>query len=614
MIRVVGVGGGGLNAVNRMMDAGIAQVDFVAVNTDMQQLNLSDAPAKIHIGEQLTQGLGSGADPHTGRRAAEEAYDRVRSALRGSDMVFVTAGEGGGTGTGAAPVVAKIARDLGALTVGIVTTPFRFEGTKRRQAADAGVEALRAACDTVIVIPNDRLLEVLDRSTSMVDAFKIADDVLRQGVQGICDLITMPGLINLDFADVRTIMSDAGSALMGIGYSESPNRAREAAERALRSPLIDTEIVGARGILLSIAGGEDLEPARGQRGGRGRAQRRDGRDEHHLRRHGRRAVERPGVGDGRRHGPRRKPPQVVHALVRHLGRRDAQLDPRRLRVAELPAVGSPGGGVVPELGFRLDFRPLVAADLPLVHDWLGREHVSLWWGERGSYEATVEEYLPAVEGRDPTDMYMIVTDGRDIGVIQTYLVDDYPEWADLIDAGEGAAGMDILIGESALIGRGIGSEAIARFVAAVVFARPTTRACVADPDVRNLASLRAFEKAGFVQTSTFFDPEDGRLHASCGASGSRAPRLHGQDGYPSETRSRSPRRMSARTRIFSIRASSFEQGREPGDRPRRRSTRQAAEPSRRTRSPPGTWRRRPWPPGCTGVRTGRRMTTHRRLR
>ena len=258
VIRVVGVGGGGLNAVNRMMDAGIAQVDFVGVNTDMQQLNLSDAPVKIHIGEELTQGLGSGADPETGRKAAEEAYDQVRSALRGSDMVFVTAGEGGGTGTGAAPVVARIARDLGALTVGIVTTPFRFEGTRRRQSADAGVEELRAACDTVIVIPNDRLLEVLDRSTSMVDAFKIADDVLRQGVQGICDLITMPGLINLDFADVRTIMSDAGTALMGIGYSESANRAREAAERPLRSPLIDTEIIGAKGILLSIAGGEDL--------------------------------------------------------------------------------------------------------------------------------------------------------------------------------------------------------------------------------------------------------------------------------------------------------------------------------------------------------------------
>jgi cell division protein FtsZ len=259
VIRVVGVGGAGINAVNRMMDAGIAQVDFVAVNTDAQQLELSDAPAKIHIGQSITQGLGSGADPETGRRAAEEGFDHVRAALRGSDMVFVTAGEGGGTGTGAAPVVARIARELGALTVGIVTTPFKFEGTRRRIAAESGVEALRAACDTVIVIPNDRLLEVLDRSTSMIDAFRIADDVLRQGVQGICDLITMPGLINLDFADVRTVMAEAGSALMGIGYSEADEgRAREAAERALRSPLIDTEIVGAQGILLSIAGGEDL--------------------------------------------------------------------------------------------------------------------------------------------------------------------------------------------------------------------------------------------------------------------------------------------------------------------------------------------------------------------
>ena len=259
VIRVVGVGGAGINAVNRMMDAGIAQVDFVAVNTDAQQLDISDAPAKIHIGQSITQGLGSGADPETGRRAAEEGFDHMRAALRGSDMVFVTAGEGGGTGTGAAPVVARIARGLGALTVGIVTTPFKFEGTRRRIAAESGIEELRAACDTVIVIPNDRLLEVLDRSTSMIDAFKIADDVLRQGVQGICDLITMPGLINLDFADVRTVMADAGSALMGIGYSEAKDgRAREAAERALRSPLIDTEIVGARGILLSIAGGEDL--------------------------------------------------------------------------------------------------------------------------------------------------------------------------------------------------------------------------------------------------------------------------------------------------------------------------------------------------------------------
>jgi cell division protein FtsZ len=258
VIRVIGVGGAGLNAVNRMIDAGISQVEFVAVNTDMQQLQLSDAPVKIHIGRELTQGLGSGAEPEIGRRAAEESYDQIKNALRGSDMVFVTAGEGGGTGTGAAPVVARVARELGALTVGIVTTPFRFEGTRRKASSDTGVEELRAACDTVIVIPNDRLLEVLDRSTSMLDAFKIADDVLRQGVQGITDLITMPGLINLDFADVRTVMRDAGSALMGIGYATGEDRAKQAAERALKSPLIDTEIVGARGILLSIAGGEDL--------------------------------------------------------------------------------------------------------------------------------------------------------------------------------------------------------------------------------------------------------------------------------------------------------------------------------------------------------------------
>jgi cell division protein FtsZ len=257
-IRVVGVGGAGLNAIHRMMDAGIAQVDFIAVNTDRQALAISDAPTKIAIGEGLTQGLGSGADPGVGRAAADEAIDQLKAALRGSDMVFVTAGEGGGTGTGAAPVVARVARELGALTVGIVTTPFRFEGTRRRSAADSGVDDLRAACDTVIVIPNDRLLEVLDRSTSMIDAFKIADDVLRQGVQGICDLITTPGLINLDFADVRTVMQDAGSALMGIGYATGQNRAREAAERALGSPLIDAEIVRARGILLSISGGDDL--------------------------------------------------------------------------------------------------------------------------------------------------------------------------------------------------------------------------------------------------------------------------------------------------------------------------------------------------------------------
>ncbi len=239
VIKVIGVGGAGINAVNRMIDAGVSQVEFVAVNTDIQALHMSDASVKIHIGSELTQGLGSGSDPAVGRASAEEGYDQLKHALRGSDMVFVAAGEGGGTGTGAAPVVAKIARDLGALTVGIVTTPFKFEGTKRRTQADQGVQALRAACDT--------------------DAFKVADDVLRQGVQGICDLITMPGLINLDFADVRTIMSDSGTALMGIGFaSTGDNRAKEAAERALRSPLIDEEITGATGILLSIAGGDDM--------------------------------------------------------------------------------------------------------------------------------------------------------------------------------------------------------------------------------------------------------------------------------------------------------------------------------------------------------------------
>src|SRR5690242_16677747 len=258
VIRVVGVGGAGLNAVNRMIDADISQVEFVAVNTDIQQLQTSDAPLKIHIGRELTEGLGSGADPDLGRRAAEEAYDQIKRALRGSDMVFVTAGEGGGTGSGAAPVVARIAKELGALTVGIVTTPFKFEGTRRHRQADDGVDTLRANCDTVIVVPNEKLLEVLDRDTSMLDAFRIADDVLRQGVQGICDLITLPGLINLDFADVRTVMKDAGTALMGIGFSTSENRAREAAERALRSPLIDQQILSAKGILLSIAGGDDL--------------------------------------------------------------------------------------------------------------------------------------------------------------------------------------------------------------------------------------------------------------------------------------------------------------------------------------------------------------------
>jgi cell division protein FtsZ len=258
VIRVVGVGGGGCNAINRMIESDVKGVEFIAVNTDIQQLQMSDSPTKIHIGREQTQGLGSGADPEVGRAAAEGSYDRIKTVLRGSDMVFVTAGEGGGTGSGAAPVIARIAREVGALTVGIVTAPFAFEGRRRGAQARGGVEALRDAADTVIVIPNDRLLEVLEKGTPLVDAFRIADDVLRQGVQGICDLITLPGLINLDFADVRAVMASAGTAMMGIGMATGPNRAAEAATRAVRSPLIDHEVRGARGILLSISGGSDL--------------------------------------------------------------------------------------------------------------------------------------------------------------------------------------------------------------------------------------------------------------------------------------------------------------------------------------------------------------------
>jgi cell division protein FtsZ len=257
-IRVVGVGGGGLNALQRMIDAGIHGVEFVAINTDAQQLAMSDATVKLQIGRDLTSGLGSGADPELGRKAAEDSIDRLRQVIRGSDLVFVTAGEGGGTGTGAAPVIARAARELGALTVGIVTMPFGFEGKRRTEAAQAGLEALQEGVDTLIVVPNDRLLEVLERSVSMVDAFRMADDVLRQGVQGICDLITRPGVINLDFADVRTVMQESGSALMGIGMATGPARGREAARRALDSPLIGQRIRGATGVLLSIMGPPEL--------------------------------------------------------------------------------------------------------------------------------------------------------------------------------------------------------------------------------------------------------------------------------------------------------------------------------------------------------------------
>jgi cell division protein FtsZ len=258
VIRVVGVGGAGVNAVNRMVEAEIEGVEFLAINTDLQSLQLSAAHETLHIGDAVTRGLGSGSDPDLGRRAAHDEYDRIKAMLRGADMVFIAAGAGGGTGTGAAPIVAHIARELGALTVGIVTRPFQFEGSRRRQQAETGIAALGEEVDTLIVVPNNRLLTVLDRNTSMVDAFRVADDVLRQGVQGISDLVTLPGLINLDFADVRTIMSGAGKALLGIGMGTGERRAIDASERAVASPLLETSIEGARSILLSITGGGDL--------------------------------------------------------------------------------------------------------------------------------------------------------------------------------------------------------------------------------------------------------------------------------------------------------------------------------------------------------------------
>ena len=258
VLRVIGVGGAGVNAVNRMVEAEIEGVEFLAVNTDLQSLQQSNADQTLHIGETLTRGLGSGSNPDLGRAAAMDEYDRIKALLKGSDMVFITAGAGGGTGTGAAPIVARIAREVGSLTVGIVTKPFGFEGNRRKAQADHGIEALRAEVDTLIVVPNNRLLSVLDKHTSMVEAFRVADDVLRQGVQGISDLVTLPGLINLDFADVRTIMSEAGPALLGIGMGTGDGRAIQAAEQAVASPLLETSVEGARSILLSITGGRDL--------------------------------------------------------------------------------------------------------------------------------------------------------------------------------------------------------------------------------------------------------------------------------------------------------------------------------------------------------------------
>ena len=259
VIKVVGVGGGGTNAVNRMVEAGVRGVEFIAVNTDRQALMMSDADKTIHIGEELTRGLGAGANPQVGCQAAEESRNEIREALAEADMVFVTAGEGGGTGTGAAPVVAEIAREeIGALTVGIVTKPFSFEGRTRRNQAEQGIDLLSQKVDTLIVIPNDRLLEIVDKKTSMVDAFRIADDTLRQGIQGVTDLITIPGLINLDFADISTVMRDAGTAMMGIGMSSGENRALDAAHQATSSNLLESSIAGASRVLFSIAGGSDL--------------------------------------------------------------------------------------------------------------------------------------------------------------------------------------------------------------------------------------------------------------------------------------------------------------------------------------------------------------------
>jgi len=257
-IKVIGVGGGGNNAVNRMIEHGVAGVEFITVNTDAQALNMSKAETKLQIGEKLTRGLGAGANPEIGKKAAEESKEQIEESLQGADMVFVTAGMGGGTGTGAAPVIAQISKELGALTVGVVTRPFSFEGRRRSMQAVSGIDALKSNVDTLIVIPNDRLLEIVDKNTPMLEAFKEADNVLRQGVQGISDLIAKPGLINVDFADVKTIMYDKGSALMGIGVATGENRASEAAKKAISSPLLETSIDGAHGILMNITGGVNL--------------------------------------------------------------------------------------------------------------------------------------------------------------------------------------------------------------------------------------------------------------------------------------------------------------------------------------------------------------------
>ena len=302
VIKVVGVGGGGCNAVNRMVDAGLKGVEFIAINTDAQALLMSEADVKLDIGRKLTRGLGAGSDPEVGRAAAEEHRDEIEEVLKGSDMVFITAGKGGGTGTGGAPVVAEIAKQLGALTVGVVTRPFSFEGRKRSMQAEDGIRKLKEKVDTLIIIPNDRLLQVVDEKTALVNAFKAADEVLLQGVQGITDLITTPGLINTDFADVKMIMTNAGSALMGIGLAAGEGRGVNAARAAVSCPLLEAGIEGARGILLSHLRPVRPRAVRGQRGLRAHRPGRPSRRQHHLRHRHRRRPRRRGAG----HGDRRR--------------------------------------------------------------------------------------------------------------------------------------------------------------------------------------------------------------------------------------------------------------------------------------------------------------------
>ena len=313
VIKVVGVGGGGTNAVNRMVDAGLRGVEFIAANTDAQALQMCDADIKLNIGHDLTHGLGAGANPEVGFGAAAESRDDIKEALKGADMVFVTAGEGGGTGTGAAPVIAEIAKnEIGALTVGVVTKPFDFEGSQRMRQADEGIGRLRDVVDTLIVIPNEKLLNIVERRTTILEAFREADNVLRQGVQGITDLITIPGLINLDFADVRTIMTDAGSALMGIGQAGGENRAVEAAKQAIASPLLEESVEGATGILLNITGGTDIGLFEINEAAEVVQSAADSHRQHHLRLGHRRADRRRGPRDGHRHRLRPRPRPPAH--------------------------------------------------------------------------------------------------------------------------------------------------------------------------------------------------------------------------------------------------------------------------------------------------------------